>query len=455
MIKQIFTTAIGLLACLTILAQPIRQTRVNDANRNVPVAGVLSSGQLPDMNAFTADGSPIKVRELCKGQYTMLASGCLTCPLFHQNYPEIEATFTDYAKKGVQFYYFYKSIRHPELDGYVEAQNISERLLQVAEIKEKLETKVPWIVDTMEDDMRVGLRSGSWSVYLISPEGEIVYASGRIDAQGLRKALTKAVGSVNNETKTSDLNLPTIGRNPRLVNEDSELGVFRPEGLSILTIVPSNPEDTYYVKLRAEADDSLLSSGTGRLFLGFYPDPIHDAHWNNLTPPMKYKLTLPKNVVATPSEATAKKGPGDSDTKPRQFWVDISSDKPFDKIELKLDYFGCTPSLCLALTHRYTIIMEEENRGSRTYGMNRGRVSNTNRNNSNARQLDRLDANKNGVVSFDEMYNQMKKRNGANFSKKRAKLQFDRMDINKDGVLSAEELSKREQNKTRRRVINE
>jgi hypothetical protein len=332
----------------------------------------------------------------------------------------------------------------------VQAQNMSERLLQLAEARKKLGTKVPWIADTMDDDIRIGLRSGSWSVYLISPEGDVVYASGKIDGQALRGALSEAVGPVATPTKTSDLNLPRIVRPAKLLNEDSELGVARPEGLSIVRIVPKKPEETYYVKLRAEADDALLSTGTGRLFLGFYPDPIHDAHWNNLTPPMTYKLTLPDGVTASPAEATAKKGEGDSDTKPRQFWVDIASDKPFSELEIKLDYFGCTSVLCLPLTHEYTIKMENENRGSRTYNMNKGEAGNSNRNTAPRSRMERLDMNKDGKVSFDEMYTQMKNRNG-NMSKDKAQQQFDRMDSNKDGFLSNDELANAQQNQQKSR----
>jgi hypothetical protein len=387
----LFVLIINTIAVITLAQEQGPNNIISASYRNVPEEGVLNSGQIPDMNAFTADGDPIKVKELCKGKYTVLAAGCLTCPLFHQNYPEIEAAYTDYKGKGVQFFYFYKSLRHPELDGYVQAQNISERLLQLAEVRKKLGTKVPWIVDTMEDDIRIGLRSGSWSVYLISPEGEIVYGSGRIDRMGLRNALSKAVGVSATQTSTSDLDLPNIGRPARLINEDSEWGVTRPDGLSILTIVPTKPEETYYVKLRAEADDALLNTGTGRLFLGFYPDPIHDAHWNNLTPPMKYNLILPDGVTATPAEASAKKFSGDSDSNPRQFWVDISSDKPFKEIELTLDYYGCTSEICLPLTHEYIIKMENENRGSRTFGMNKGRAGNSRRPESGSTRRERLD----------------------------------------------------------------
>ena len=49
---------------------------------------------------------------------------------------------------------------------------------------------------------------------------------------------------------------------------------------------------------------------------------------------MKYKLELPDGVTADLAEASANKGTGDSDTEPRQFWVNIDSNgKPGD-IEL-------------------------------------------------------------------------------------------------------------------------
>ncbi|VGO23403.1 TlpA family protein disulfide reductase [Pontiella sulfatireligans] len=340
---------------------------------SVPQGGVLSCGPLPDLNAFTAEGNPVKLRELCKGKYTVLKAGCLTCPEFHRSYPGVETAYADYAPKDVQFFYFYKSLRHPELNGYVQAQNMRERLLQLAEARKKLGTKAPWIADTIDDSIRIGLRSGSNSIYLIDPDGKIVWAAPKMDADGLRTALAKAAGPVAKPTKVSDLDLAQVEKQARAINEDSELGVARPDGLSILSIIPAKPEETYYVKLRAEAAPELLKTGTGRLFLGFYPDPIHHAHWNNLAPPMKYSLTLPKGVTATPAEASAKKGPGDSDTQPRQFWVNITANKPVEAIQLKLNYFGCTPDLCLALTHEYTIQLKAENRGSSTYGMNRGK----------------------------------------------------------------------------------
>lgn len=444
-----FYLALALISSLSAQTSPSRSQSAGHAS------SLLKSGKIPDLTAVTDQGKPVKLRELCAGKFTVLASGCLTCPEFHKSYPEIEAARADYASDKVQFYYFYKSLRHPELGGYVDAQNIKERLLQLAEARKKLATQTPWLADTMDDSLRIGLGANSQSVYLISPEGEILYANGKIKRADLRNALTKALGAPEKTTLAADLKLPRLQRPPRLVNEDSKLGVKRPEGLTILKITPADPEKTYYVKLRAEGDDALIKTGTGRLFLGFYPDPIHDACWNNLTQPMRYQLTLPEGMTATPAEASAQVGHGDKDSQPRQFWVDIKSNGTPGPIELKLDYFGCTPDMCMALTHGYTIELKDQNRGSRTYGMNRGgpRASKGTRGSGKretakressrggAGQITQMDTNKDGSVSYQELLTSARAKRGEQVKPERVKSRFDSIDTNKDGKVTPEEFS--------------
>lgn len=367
-------TSLTLLLLCAFTAGSIATAQDRDSTRygSGKRGGVLRDVALPDLDAYKADGTKLKLRELCDKKYTVLAAGCLTCPQFHRGYPEIEAASQDYSRKGVQFFYFYKSLRHPELNGYVEAQNMQERLQQLAEAQKLLGTKVPWIADTIENQIRDGLRSASNSLYLISPEGNIVFAADRLDGNSLREALGQFVGEVEQPTLAGDLKLPRIARQKAIANIDSDTGVARPEGMVIVAITPTHPEETYYVKLRAEADADLLKTGTGRLFLGFYPDPIHGVHWNNLTKPMKYSLTLPTGVKATPVEASAKKGPGDKDVEPRQFWVDIEGDSAGASVELTMHYFGCTDTMCKALTQEYTIQFKPAEMGSSTFGFNRG-----------------------------------------------------------------------------------
>ena len=48
---------------------------------------------------------------------------------------------------------------------------------------------------------------------------------------------------------------------------------------------PKESFQPFYMKLRAEADDALLSSGEGTLYVGFHVDPLYHVHWNNLAAP--------------------------------------------------------------------------------------------------------------------------------------------------------------------------
>ena len=338
----------------------------------VPI--VVTEGQVPDTDAHLPDGTPIKVRDLIKGKYTVIKTGCLTCPEFLIAYKELEATAADYEKLGVQFYYIYQSLRHPEREGYVQPQNTKERLMHVAEAKERLGTKVPWIMDTIDDSFRVAMRSNSNSIFVFSPENEIAYAADRMNHDGLRRALVELVGPVENPTNKEDLVFPELPRFPPK-NITNEIRVERPQGLVILKTTPTKPEETYFVKLRAEAEKSVLETGKGDLYLGFFPDPIHDAHWNNLSPPMQYVFELPEGVTIDPPTKEANKGPGDSDTEPRQFKLKVESDgKPAD-VKLKINYFACSPGMCVAKSHEYTISFEDMDRNSRTYSFNRGQGS--------------------------------------------------------------------------------
>jgi len=326
---------------------------------------------MPDTNAHLADGTPVKVRDLIKGKYTVIKTGCLTCPEFLKAYKELEATAADYEKLGVQFYFIYQSLRHPEREGYVQPQNTEERLMHVAEAKKRLGTKVPWIMDTIDDSFRVAMRSNSNSIFVISPESEIAYAADRMNGDGLRRALIDLIGPVENPTSVQDMEFPVLKRFPP-TNITNDIRVERPQGLVILKSTPTKPEDTYYVKLRAEAEKSVIENGKGDLYLGFFPDPIHDAHWNNLAPAMKYELELPAGVTIDPPTGLAKPGPGDSDTQPRQFKLQVESDKTPGDIKLKIHYYACSPGMCEAMTHEYTIAFEDMNRNSRTYSFNRG-----------------------------------------------------------------------------------
>lgn len=330
--------------------------------------GPVADTVVPDVTVFDERGNAVPLRDLCLGKHTVLIAGCLTCPIFRGSYPGVEAVARDYRPKGVQFFYFYKALAHPEYRGYVAPLNLEERLLHISRAKEELGTSIPWLADTMEDALRLALKSGPNSEYLIDPGGKIIYSSQWSDAGALRAALAKVMGSVESPTATSSLHLPAQPKPGRADPRESATRVVRPEGLVTLKVRPTAPDEVHYVKLRAEAEPELLSRGKGRLYLGFFPDPIRGAHWNNLAPPMRFSLVTPSGVKAEPREATAAAHPGDSDTEPREFWVTLDGDGPPASVGLKLSYHGCTDTLCLALAQEHTIVFERDDYGGWTFG---------------------------------------------------------------------------------------
>ncbi|MDP6059060.1 MAG: hypothetical protein QGH33_09205, partial [Pirellulaceae bacterium] len=77
----------------------------------------------------------------------------------------------DYAPKGVKFYYIYKYLAHAGAKGYVQPFSLQERLLHIQEARRTLGTKIDWICDTMDNDLKHALGDAPTSEFIISPEG--------------------------------------------------------------------------------------------------------------------------------------------------------------------------------------------------------------------------------------------------------------------------------------------
>ena len=88
----------------------------------------------------------------------------------------METIYRDYAPKGVKFYYLYKSLAHPGLMGYVGPVTLKERLMQIQEAKRTLGMEIPWLCDTMGNDLKHAIGDASNSEYVLDPQGKIVRA---------------------------------------------------------------------------------------------------------------------------------------------------------------------------------------------------------------------------------------------------------------------------------------
>ena len=71
-----------------------------------------------------------------------------------RNVPSLETVYRDYSAKGVKFYYLYKALAHPGLNGYIRPHTLEERLMHIEEAKRTLGSEIPWLADSMENELR-------------------------------------------------------------------------------------------------------------------------------------------------------------------------------------------------------------------------------------------------------------------------------------------------------------
>ncbi len=282
--------------------------------------------------------------------------------------------YRDYGPKGVKFFFIYKSLAHPELVGdYVQPFTLEERLAHAKQAQKELGATIPWLVDAMDNRLKHAMGDRPNSEFIIDPEGKIVRKRAWSHPGLVRKDLEELVGKVEKVTKEEDVKLSgqmqlrapaARGQTPRIKRQQMQAIEMEP------VIKPNDPP--FYAKLRAEADPGLLREGKGKLYLGFHLDPFHDGHWNNLTPPLKYKMELPEGAKVEKSAGEAVKVAAASDCDPREFLLDVEAwpdDKP---IKLTVTYSACVGDACHVLKQEYVLRLRRDKDGGGARGEGAG-----------------------------------------------------------------------------------
>lgn len=325
---------------------------------------------------------------------------------------------------------------------------LDERLAHIADAKRKHDTRIPWLADSMTNDLKHAFGDRNNSEFIISPEGEVLVARDWSDPEKLRAELEEFVGKSETLTEISDLDRNLERAAPETIAARGVVPrVKRPSGATPLLAKAVLKEDgakaqPLYVKLRAEAPKSLLQGGKGQLYLGFHLDPVHHVHWNNLAAPLKFEITAPEGIEFSAVTGEAPKvGKAEADLDPREFLIDVDfgGERPKEPLKLRVDYFACDDGdqWCKAVSQEYTIEWREDRDGGRARsdgggkGRTRPAAPGGRRPMPNAEQImTRLDQNEDGMISKEEARGPIEQR-------------FGEMDLDSDGFVSAEEIRKR------------
>lgn len=350
--------------------------------------------------------------------------------------------YQDYRERGVKFYYVYKALAHPERDGFVQPQTLEERLMHIEEADRRLQTDWTWLADAPDNQVKTAFGNRNNSEFVIDPEGKIVRARMWSSESELREDLAAMVGPVESRTMVADLDRETLP-----AERDAEIArnvvdrVQMPEGAKAVQVTAEG-ESPLYLKLRVEADSSLLRTGTGVARFGFWLDPIHQVHWNNLAEPLKFRFIEQDGTTFEPAMASAPKVEVESDSDPREFLVNISGAERNTPIRLEVSYFPChdVEKWCKAATQQFVVQLEEDRHAGRpqsqmggrggkggTSGKGKGRPD-------PERFMAKADLNKDGKIAKSEAEGKMLER-------------FDQMDLDKDGFVTLEEMKRRFSNR--------
>lgn len=355
----------------------------------------------------------------------------------------METIYQDYSPKGVQFFYVYKSLAHPEIDGFVQPLTLEERLMHLKEADRRLDTDWTWLADAPDNQVKNAFGNRNNSEFVIDPKGKIIRGRVWSSAEELRSDLAELVGEVDPPTTVADLD-----RKPEEAPRNTEIArnvvprVSAPGGAQAMKVQASESDEPYYVKLRAEAESSVIRSGEGVIKLGFHLDPIHQIHWNNLAEPLKYTFTSDNGEV-TPAAAVAPKVQEEADYDPREFLVEIAGADTSKPLTLTVSYFPChdVDQWCKAVQHEFQIDFEVDQHagkpraGGGPGGQGRppaGKGKAGMRPGGGGRPdpkmlLERMDKDGDGKIAKSEAAGQMVER-------------FAQMDVDKDGFVTAEEI---------------
>ncbi len=275
----------------------------------------------------------------------------------------METVKVDYAPKGVDFYYIYKPLAHPEFNNYVVPVTLEERLMHVDEAKRVLGSSITWLADTMDNPWYDVMARTPNSELIVDPDGRVVVRRTWSDPEALRQDLERLVGAVDHPTAIAELDLPAQPRMPAVAKGIVPRVELPPNMQSIQVDPDLDATDIpFYVKIRAEADRELLQNGAGTMYLGFHLDPLYNVHWNNDAGPVKYNFSVPDGVMMTPSSGVGPDVEEPADADPREFLLQVDAKALDGPLDLEVFYFACDDALtfCIPVTQSYQIHLERD-----------------------------------------------------------------------------------------------
>jgi hypothetical protein len=302
----------------------------------------------------------------------------------------------------------------------VEAVTLEERLKQIAHANKELQTTIPWICDGLDGAIEKSLGGAPNSEFIINAEGVIIGKSFWHDPEALRQFLEEQVGRVANPTTVADLERERKDIEPPKLKSGLVPPVKVPDRMRLCEVTSLRPDGSkkpLFVKALVEAEPKLLKEGKGKLWLGFFPDPIYGMSLDNKAGSLRWELSSDDPESETiKGEAPEYQHLADVDS--REFLVDFEPARKDANyiVKVKFHLSGEDES---GLSERYQFHWKASTRKANRAGAWMMNIVGDPMN---------LDENKDGIVTRAEL------------PEKRAEMYLRHYDLNHDKAISAKEV---------------
>jgi len=291
---------------------------------------------------------------------------------FLKNVPGLVTIHRDFAPKGVDVLILYKTLTHPGTNGYVEPATLEERLRHIAIVRERFGTTIPFVCDSMSNDIKHALDAAPNAEFVVAADGTILRKRFWHDPADLRGYLGELVGTVDRPTAVADLDMRWDLPERRVERGVAPALKGTRGGRPIVCepVLDGGREATPpYLKLVAEAHPELLEDGFGDLYLGFYLDPIYAVHWNNPAGGLRWTIDAPDDADFDAVTGMTPEYAHEADADPREFLPELEAE-PGSSLVLTATYTVCddAETFCIEVEQRFALTLEKDPDGGSRAG---------------------------------------------------------------------------------------
>lgn len=168
----------------------------------------------PDFELTDLDGKPLHISSF-RGHWLVLETASISCMMYARNIGKIGMLRQKYP--DIEWLLVYVREAHP---GHRRPahQNMAQKLTLARSLQGELGEARPVAVDTLSGDMHRAYGSLPNMVYVLNPDGEVVYRCDWLSVAELDRVLGQRPGTETNQhTLTDDLHYPSVWLTARIL----------------------------------------------------------------------------------------------------------------------------------------------------------------------------------------------------------------------------------------------